>query len=293
MLNLSKGFVALFLMAFGLAAQTKESLLIGPGDVVHVQLFDAPEFEQHARITDTGEFLLSVGGKVKVAGLTPAQAANVIDDALLRGGYLLKPRATLTVEEYSTQDVSVLGEVHVPGAHAIRTPRSILEVLTLAGGLTDLADRKVMIQRRNTSERFSYFVSNTPETAIDTAVTVNPGDTIIVPKAGIVYVLGDVARPGGYTMTNNEGKISVLELIARAGGTHPTAVPSHSKLMRKSGSGYVEMALHLSDMQKGKRPDEPLQADDVIYVPFSYLRSFAMNGSSVAAQVGSAAVYRF
>lgn len=293
MLNLSKGFVALFLMASGLSGQTKESLLIGPGDLVHVQVFDAPEFEQHARITDVGELSLSLGGNVKVAGLTPAQAANAVDDALLRGGYLLKPRATLTVEEYSTQDVSVFGEVHSPGAHAIRTPRSIVDVLTLAGGLTDLADRKVMIQRRGTSERATYFVSNAPDVAMDSAVIVSPGDTVIVPKAGIVYVLGDVARPGGYTMTNNEGQISVLQLVARAGGTNHSAVPSHAKLYRKDSNGTVEMDLPLSAMQKGNRADLLMHPDDIVYVPFSYLRNFGLQSSGIAASLGSAAIYRF
>jgi len=124
-------------------------------------------------------------------------------------------------------------------------------------------------------------------------VKVNPGDTIVVPKAGIVYVIGDVARPGGYTMTNNEAQLSVLELIARAGGTTHTAVPSHARLIRKSSSGYVDIALPLSDMQKGKRADFALQADDMIYVPFSYLKNFAVSGSGIVASAGSAAVYRF
>jgi polysaccharide export outer membrane protein len=94
-------------------------------------------------------------------------------------------------------------------------------------------------------------------------------------------------------MTNNANQLSVLELTARAGGTNHSAVPSHARLLRKSGSGYVQLPLPLSDMQKGKRPDLPLQADDIIYVPFSYLRNFSVQGSGIAASVGSAAVYRF
>jgi polysaccharide export outer membrane protein len=274
-------------------AQSQESLLIGPGDLLRVQVFDTPELEQHARVNDAGELPLVLGGNAKVGSLTPAEAAQVIEKVLQNGHFLLQPRVLVTVEEYATQKVSVLGEVKTPGAFAISTPRSVLDVLTLAGGLTDLADRKVLIERcggTEKGEKVPYFVSNK---AMDTSVKVNPGDTILVPRAGIVYVLGDVARPGGYTMTNNEAQISVLELVARAGGTNHSAVPSHAKLIRKSNGGYVEIPLPLSAMQKGNRADLPLQADDIIYVPFSYMRNFGMQASGLVASAASAAIYRF
>jgi polysaccharide export outer membrane protein len=293
MQSLNKLVMFSLLLAPGLTAQTTESLLIGPGDLLHVLVFDTPELEEHARVTDAGGLPLVLGGTVRVAGLTPSRAAEAIEDALVRGHFLLTPRVLVTVEEYETQKVSILGEVHTPGAYSIDTPRSVLDVLSLAGGLTDLADRKVLIERHGTSETVQYFVSNAPNLATDTTVTVNPGDTLLVSKAGIVYVLGDVGRPGGYTMTNNDGKLSVLELIARAGGTAPNATPSHAKLIRKSGDGYVATPLPLSDMQKGTRPDLPLQPDDIVYVPFSYLRNFAVQGTSIAASAASASVYRF
>jgi polysaccharide export outer membrane protein len=271
----------------------KESLLIGSGDMLHVQVFDTPELDQHARVTDMGDLPLVLGGNVRVAGLTPAQAALAIDDALTKGQFLLRPKVTVTVEEFATQKVSVLGEVKAPGAYAINTPRSVLDVLTLAGGLTDVAERKVLIERRGTKERVPYFVSNQADMALDSAVQVNPGDAVIVPKAGIVYVLGDVARPGGYTMTNNDAQITVLQLVARAGGTNHSAVPSRAKLIRKRGTGYIEEPLPLSAMQKGERGDLRLSADDVIWIPFSYLRNLGMQASGVAAQVGAAVVYHY
>lgn len=276
-----------------LQAQTQESLLIGPGDLLHVQVLDTPDLEEHARVTDAGKLPLILGGDVKVAGLTPEGAAHAIERVLLDGNYVLHPRVLVTVDEYATQKVSVLGEVKMPGAYSINTPKSVLDVLTLAGGLTDLADRKILIERHGTGEKVPYFVSNKPGVAIDTSVEVDPGDTIVVPKAGIVYLLGDVARPGGYTMTNNEAAISVLELVARAGGTNHSAVPSHAKLIRKTDNGYVEMPLQLSDMQKGKRADLPLQAGDIVYVPFSYLRNLAEGANGLAAAAASAAVYKF
>ena len=283
-----------FLIATSAKAQRPESLLVGPGDLVHIQIFDTPELDQRTRVTDSGKVSLLVGGDVKVSNLTPAEAARSIEKVLRDGDFILRPRVAVFVEEYATQKVSVLGEVKQPGAYAISTPRSVLDVLTLAGGLTELADRKIVVERQETGEKTSYYVSNKAEVAIDTAVRINPGDTLVVPKAGIVYVLGDVKMPGGYTMTNNAAQLSVLELCARAGGTNHTAVPSHARLIRRSADGsYIDMALSLSDIQKGKKSDMNLQADDVVYVPFSYLRNFAVSASGLVASASSAAIYRF
>ena len=94
-------------------------------------------------------------------------------------------------------------------------------------------------------------------------------------------------------MTDNAGELTALELVARAGGTNHTAVPSHAILIRKSKEGYEKMPLSLDKMEKGKLADLKLQPDDVIYVPFSYMKNFAISGSGIAASVGSAAVYRF
>jgi polysaccharide export outer membrane protein len=275
----------------GTAPAQKESLLIGPGDVVHVIVFDTPELEQHARITDSGDLNLVMGGPAHVADLTPADAARKVEEALEKGQILNHPKVAITVEEYATAKVSVLGDVRAPGAYAINTPRSVLDVLTLSGGLLPTADRKVVIERRGTREKIPYYVTNKADAALDTAVMVNPGDSLIVPKAGIVYVLGDVARPGGYTMTNNEAQLTVLQLIARAGGTNISAVPSHAKLIHKKDNSYVEEALPLSAMQKGNRADMALQADDIVWVPFSYLRHFATNANQLVGQLGAAAIY--
>lgn len=285
--------IIMLLIVASAKAQSSESLLIGPGDLVHVQVFDTPELEEHARVTDAGTLPLIMGGNVKVVGLTPAGAAQEIETTLKSKHLMVNPRVLITVEEYATEKVTVMGEVHVPGAYQIDTPRSVLDVLTRAGGLTELADRKIIIERNGTSEKISYFVSNQADVAMDTAVKIDPGDTIIVPRAGLAFALGDVKNPGGYTMTDNEGQLSVLELVARAGGIAHTGAASHARLLRKTEQGYVEMALPLSDMEKGKKPDFALQQNDIIYVPFSFARNIAINATSIVASTGDAAIYHF
>lgn len=278
----------------GLAAQQqKESLLIGPGDALNVQVFDTPELTQTLRVTDSGEVSLMVGGDVKVGGLTPGQAAGAIKARLQDGHYMRNPQVLVTVSEYATEKVSILGEVKMPGSFPLRTSRSVVDVLSLAGGLTELADRKILIQRNGSSEKVPYFFSNQADTALDTAVQVNPGDAIIVPRAGIAFALGDVHVPGGYTMTNNESQLTLLQLVARAGGVQHTAAAPHAKLIRKTKQGYVEIAIDLRDMLNGKRPDMLLVPEDVLYVPFSYARNLAINSAAILATAGNAAVYRF
>ena len=271
-----------------------ESLLIGPGDTLHVQVYDTPEMDQHPRVNDSGNVPLAFIGSVHVAGLSPAGAAQKIEAALEAKNIMKHPQVMVGVDTYATENVSVMGEVHAPGAYPISTPMNVVDVLARAGGITNIGDRHITIERHGTGEKIEYFLSNNADVSLDQKARVYPGDTVVVPKAPMVYVLGDVNRPGAYVMNNNEAQLSVLEMVAKAGGTPPSAVPSHARLIRKGPNGtYQNLPLPLSSMQKGKKPDMQLEANDIVYVPFSYLRSFATNASSVVASTAGAAVYAF
>jgi polysaccharide export outer membrane protein len=287
----------LLLMLFTCCASgfgQKESLLIGPGDLLHIQVLEAPEEDQHARVTDAGDVPLILGGDVHVAGLAPSEAANAIAQKLMQGNFILHPHVSVVVEQYASETVSVIGQVRTPGNYPVPAPRSILDVIAYAGGLTEMADRKVTIQRGGSKERLTYYLSNNADAALDATIQIYPGDTVVVPKVPVVYVLGDVGHPGGYAMATDDSRLTVLQVIALAGSTPPTAVPSHTKLVRQQADGtYVEINVPLSDMQKGKRADLPLQANDILYVPFSYLRNIAMGATSLVAAATTASVYRF
>ncbi len=270
---------------------TNESLLIGSGDMLHVTVFDTPELEQHARVTDDGNVPLMFLGNVHVAGLTPEAASRTIEAGLKAGQYLKLPQVTVTIEQYGTQGVLVIGEVKNPGNYQIDTSRPVLDVLSLAGGLGELANRHIMIERRGTGERVAYFVSNNPEEAFDHSVLVHPGDKVMVPKAPVAYMLGDVNKPGGYAFTNNNSELTALQMVALAGGTPPTARPAVAKLIRRNGDGYTQTQIQLSDMQKGKIADIQLQPDDVIYIPYSYMKNLAVNISAVVGAAASASIY--
>jgi polysaccharide biosynthesis/export protein len=290
----------LFTICFGVAlgsaalAATPETLLIGSGDLLHIQVVDTPELEQHPRVTDAGEIPLAGVGSVKVSGLTPSAAASAIQDRLIGAHYMNHPEVMVSVEQYATQNISILGEVKTPGAYPIGTPRSILDVLALAGGLSGVADRNILIERHgDPAHPLHYNFSNNADQAVTEQVLVNPGDTVVVPRAGIVYVLGDVNHPGGYVMSNNESRMTALEALAMAGGLTKTAKQGHARLIHKEASGtYSDRDLSVGDLQTGKLPDFAMLPGDVLYVPFSYGRNFAVMGAgSIAGSATSAAVY--
>jgi polysaccharide export outer membrane protein len=287
------GIALVALLSVHAFADSQETLLIGPGDTLHVQVLDTPELEQHPRVTDGGEIPLIGAGNLRVVGLTPAEAAAQIRLRLISRHFMNHPDVSVTIEQYATQTVSVLGQVKAPGAYPISTPRSVLSVVALAGGLTETADYHLTIQRKDGGQQpVSYTLSNDARAAIAQEVQVFPGDTVIVPKAGIAYVLGDVGRPGGFVMQNNHSQLTVLQAVALAGGTAKSAVPSHAKLIRRKPEGqYQEIAINFSAMQKGKAPDMIMEPDDVLYIPFSYLRNIAGNSSSIAASTAGAAIY--
>lgn len=273
-------------------SQSTESLLIGPGDLISITVFDTPEMTQDIRVNDAGVVRLQLIGDLKIGGQTPAAAAKLIEDTLISHQIMKAPQVTVRVKDYATQDVSVLGQVKNPGPYEITTPQTVLKVIALAGGLNDDADRKITIQRNNDpTQKVDYYLANNADQAMQGAVLVNPGDTIIVPRAPIVYIMGDIGRPGGYAIATNDSKLTMLQLVAMAGSTNKTA-KTNLKLIRKTPDGQQkEIPVQLADIQKGKQPDIPLQQGDIIFVPFSWMKNTAMSASNIAASTSSAAIY--
>src|SRR6202451_3078532 len=200
-------FSTLLLLLFSLAASSpaqKDSLLIGPGDLLHLLVYDTPEMEQHARVTDTGNIPFNFLGNVNVAGLTPGQAAELIDQRLQAAGIMLHPQVSVNVEAYATANASVMGEVQKPGTYEIDTPHRVVDVLALAGGMTPFADRHITIQRFGPDkQKVDYYYYNEGDAALSNDPMVYPGDSVVVSKVAVVYVLGDVFKPGGYPINTN------------------------------------------------------------------------------------------
>ncbi|MGC2636076.1 MAG: polysaccharide biosynthesis/export family protein [Acidobacteriaceae bacterium] len=281
-------------------AASQESLLIGPGDLLRITFVRESELDQHIRVLDSGDIVLALAGEVSVQGLTPAQAAARIADKYRGEKFLLHPEVSVFVEEYATETVTILGQVAHPGNFRLAAPRSLIDVLSLAGGLTEFADRHIVIERGakpgqsadpdNHTERMRAFLPNRADDALNANVLVRPGDTVIVPKAGIVYVLGDVAHPGGYVM-QNDSQLTVLQAIALAAGASKTASEKRIRLVRNVDGLTQSIDLPLRDMERGRDPDVPLQANDILYVPFSLAKNISMGIANITAAASSALIY--
>jgi polysaccharide export outer membrane protein len=231
-------------------------------------------------------------GSVAVGGDTPEQAAADISKRLISRDVMRHPQVSVTIEHYATQDVSVIGQINKPGSYPIETPRSIFEVLSLAGGLTSIAERNVIVRHKGDhGGQQTFLVADSPSGEVTMDLHILPGDTIIVPKASIVYVLGDVARPGGYPISANDTHLTAIQLLAEAGSANKTAVLASARLLRKTADGYDAIPLNLSALLRGKTHDVPLEAEDVIFVPFSYTKNFVLNAAAMATSIASAAIF--
>lgn len=273
------------------SSDVHESLLIGPGDLLRVTVLRESDLEQKVRVRDSGEITLALVGNVQVLGLSAGDAASAIAAKYVEGQFLKHPAVEVFVEEYATQPVSILGQVVKPGLISISTTRSLVDVIAMAGGLTEVADRHITIERGGRGHGLvEAFLSNRAEDALNANVQVNPGDKILVPKAGIVYVLGDVGRPGGYVMQNNS-RLTVLQAIAMAAGVNKTASEKHARVIHNTNGQFEERDLPLKEIEAGTAPDELLAADDVIYIPFSFGKNVMLGTNSIVASTTSALIY--
>jgi polysaccharide biosynthesis/export protein len=243
--------------------------LIGIGDLLKVSILGVTDYDQQIRVGGDGDVFLALAGSVHVVGLTTEQAQQLIRKRLMDGGYFADPQVSVFEQEFATQGVSVLGEVQKPGVYPLTGPRRLFDVLSLAGGTTPKAGQIVSISHRNdpTSLR-TVAMSNDPSKNIDADVEIHPGDTVVVTKAGIVYVVGAVKTSTGIVLENSGG-ITVLQAIATAGGTNSTAALNGAKIIRKSPTGPVEIPIQLKKILAAKSPDVKLEAEDILFVPTS------------------------
>ncbi len=248
-------------------------LTIGGGDLLKVSVFGAPESDQEVRVDQDGNLSLNFIGSVHVAGLTANAAQDLIAKKLVAGGFYAQPQVSIFVKEYATQGISVMGEVQHPGVYPILGARRLFDVISLAGGTGPKAGRVVSISHRDHPESpRSVMLSNDAMESAKSNIEVFPGDTVVVSRAGVVYVVGDVHKPSGVIMDNGTD-MTVLQALAMAEGTNPTAKLNNAKLIRTTATGRQELPLALKDMLSSKAPDMRLQAEDIIFVPSSAAKS--------------------
>jgi len=262
-----------------------EELRIGAGDLLDVGMYGMPDFKAEVRVNSGGEISLPMLGTVMVGGLPVEQAGKLIERRLVQMQLFNDPHIMVFVKEYATQGISVLGEVQKAGIYPLLGSKTLYDVISAAGGTTPKAGKYVLITHRNEPQRAIRVALGAPE-SVENNVRIEPGDTVVVSKAGLVYVVGNVRQPGGFVMENDR-TITVLQALALAQGPGPNAALNGAKLIRKTPAGPEEVPLPLKKILAAKAPDLQLQPDDIVFVPVSAGLSAGKRAAETALQMAT------
>jgi polysaccharide biosynthesis/export protein len=268
----------------------QSAITIGPGDLLDLAVFDVPELVLKVRVDTSGVVSLPLMGDLKLAGMTVRDAQRLIARELVERQMVREPEVSLFIEEFATQGITVYGEVNAPGIYPLMGPHQLYDVISAAGGLTLKSGGSVTVlhaAQRNHPEVITLSNENPMEHA---DVTIYPSDKIIVSKAGVVYVLGEVNKPGAFLMEDNTS-ISVLKATALAGGTTKLASLKDSMILRKSSEGTVETKISLDKIYHGKATDLQLHAEDIVFVPLSNVKNYGAMGLQGAIQAAVYSIY--
>ncbi len=305
---------------------------IGSQDLLEVNVFDAPELNRSLRVSANGEISLPLVGAIQASGLTAREVENSLESRLRI--YMNDPHVGVLVTGVESHPVSVLGAVNQPGVFQVRGPKTLLEMLSMAQGLTDEAGDKVLVMRgagvdspapdvakdASNDDPPASSTSMAPTSAASTAdktesattdpntiqidlrllldsadprynVPIYPGDIVKVKRAGIVYVVGSVTKPGGFTMRTNE-QMSVLKAVALAEGLTSTSSKGHTRIIRTDPitGERSEIPVDLGKVLAGKLPDVPLKAADIVFVPKSGTKAALYRGSEAAIATASGVI---
>ncbi|MGA2888772.1 MAG: SLBB domain-containing protein [Terracidiphilus sp.] len=243
---------------------------IAAGDFLDISEYHTLEFHSTVRVSPAGTITLPMIHEVQVGGLDEQAAARAIEAALIAQGMLLHPQVSVLVISYAGQDVSVLGEVVRPGVYPYTLHHRLLDLISAASGLAPSAGRLVNIFHRN-DPKTAFPVVLDPsgtDTAADHNPELVPGDTVQVSRAGLVYVVGDVQRPGGFPVDPAQG-LTVEQALALAWGATPNAAVGKALLIREQKGGRTITTLNLRRMLHGQEPDQPVHDRDILFVPDS------------------------
>lgn len=256
----------------------EHSNVISGGDMLDIEVFESPDLSTKARVGEDGDVLLPLVGKIHVQGISVAEASAVMRTRLMDRHFVKDPKVTVSITEYATRGVSVLGEVKKSGIYTAMGSHRLNDYISLAEGLTPQAGTRALITHRSSPDQTTTVrISNTGQPTPGNNPLIEFGDTIIVPKAGQVYIVGDVVRPGEYLMDHDE-QLTIVQALALAQGANRTAQLKHSMILRKTGGGRTEIPVDVQKVLSLKSKDLTLLDNDILFIPVSRTKT-AVNRS--------------
>jgi polysaccharide export outer membrane protein len=291
--------------------EVHSTYLLGPDDQLDISEPELPELaaaNKPTRIDGDGDIDVPLVGRVHVSGMTVQQVEQELNKVL--SAYVLHPHVAVSVAEVRSQPVSILGAVNAPGVHQVRGQKTLLEMLALAGGVRPDAGYSIRITRQlawgciplpnaqlDPSGQFTVAEVNLKKIMEaqdpEDNIQILPHDIVSVPKAEMVYVIGDVKHSGGFVLGENKS-ISLLQALSLAEGLNSTADAGHAHILRLKSNvdQREEIAVNVKDVLKGKQPDVPLLGEDILFIPSSTGKKVAMRSIEAAIQAGTIAVWR-
>ena len=293
--------------------------VLGPEDVLTITVFNLPEMTQTVRVENDGSIWVKLLGQVQAAGLTSSQLRDKLQEEWGKN-YLQDPHVTIFIKQFHSTPVSVVGAVMKPGLYQLPGPRSLVQVLAMAGGVSmpgtaagnmqggAPAGRWVYITRKEGFENLKPVAGlqllardqvkvdlgkllYSHDSALD--VLVKPFDTVTVSKAGIVYVVGAVQKAGGFTLEDRDS-LTALEALALAQGFGPNANHGHDEIIHAMPNGTRKViVVNIGKVMRGKVKDPVLMANDVLVIPSSTAKALGGQGIGTAlATVSGLVIWR-
>lgn len=269
-------------------------LTLGAGDLLEIVVYNVPELTLKTRVTEQDTVLLPLVGEVSVAGKTVKQFQDELAQKLVAGDLVLNPQISVLVTEFATQGVSVIGEVNQPGIYPLIGPHRLFDGIAAAGGLSSKAARVVKVIRKRAPD--DPIVINLPqdmssETSNVSDIELLPGDTVVVAKAGVVFVVGEVNKAGGFLMENNT-RMTVLQAVSLAQGPTKFASLKKATIVRRNSNGVEEIPIQLDKIMAAEETDHLLLADDILLVPTSNMKLARKRmGDAAVAAVAAGAIW--
>jgi polysaccharide export outer membrane protein len=257
------------------AQQSVGDYRVGPKDLLEIRVFEIPELNLERRVTDTGTLDLPLLGQFSVAGLTAEEVRDRLQ-ALLTAKYVNRANVSVVVKEFANKPISILGAVGKPGSLNVSGRWDLLQAISAAGGLASGAGRKIFVLRHADNGLTDRLEIDTDELFRKSSpiwnIPIFPSDVVNIPSRSTVkiFVLGEVKTPGSVEFDTDD-RITLLSLIAKAGGLTDRAAKGSIRIKRRNPDGKdKEFVVDYARIVKGKDQDPDLKPDDVVIVKESF-----------------------
>jgi len=260
--------------------------VLQPGDVLTIHVFDQADYIPVVRVSNDGNIQLPLIDVVSVGGLSLSQAEVLIGKRLEDAGIYVSPQVTIQETEGPNSVVTVIGEAH--GSIPVSGSRRLFDVLSAAGGLPATASHVITIHRRGVTEPIAVDLGSDPSRSDLANIPLFPGDTVVVARIGVVYLLGDFHTVGSIPLTPY-APLTLTQAAALSGGVNFSGKLGDLHLIRTVGDHRTVVSLDVDKIFRGKAPDPVLQPNDILYLPSSTLK-VAIQQGGIGVLLGAASL---